>query len=208
MHVLPAILQFEHGRALPFMLSGETLPRMASILTVQYSTFKLKSVSIGNVNPPIQTFELRNDGIWPLEYRVDLTSLVCLQEENYGFEVLACLNPSGAIPPSETLLLNWYFRPIEAKMYSVEVFISLMNGEGAKISIEGSHLMKNDTDQPKMCSLFILICKLHIINKNKIQGSPWSQLFITIMHMTQSSNSNLSFAANIKVLAQKKKQKI
>ena len=156
MHVLPAILQFEHGHGLPLMLCGETLPRATSILVLESSSFKLKSVAIGNVNPPLQTFELRNDGISQLEYIVDLTPLTQLQEENYDFQILTCLNPSGSIPPNETLLLNWYFRPIETKTYSVDMFISVMNGEGARLSIEGSHLMMKKISINSEVFIFII----------------------------------------------------
>ncbi|MCO5574466.1 hypothetical protein L7F22_028251 [Adiantum nelumboides] len=63
---------------------------------------------------------------------------------------LACLNPFGSIPPHETLLLNWRFQPIERKSYTVDVFISVENGEGAMLPIQGAGIDKavlRSTDQ-------------------------------------------------------------
>ncbi|KAI5068243.1 hypothetical protein GOP47_0016588 [Adiantum capillus-veneris] len=136
-HVFPAILQTKNGCALPLMFSGETLYRNFTSVSLETATFTLRPIEVGHTNPPLQTFELRNDGNSEVNYKVDPSPLRNLQQENYGFEVLACLNPVGSIPPNETLLLNWRFQPIEAKCYAVDVFISVEHGEGVMLPIQG-----------------------------------------------------------------------
>ncbi|MCO5553418.1 hypothetical protein L7F22_006939 [Adiantum nelumboides] len=149
-HFFPAILEIKNGCALPIMFSGETLCSNFNSVSLETETFMLKSIEVGHVNPPLQTFELRNDGNSEVNYEVDLGPLRGLQQENYGFEVLACLNPFGSIPPHETLLLNWRFQPIERKSYTVDVFISVENGEGVMLPIQGAGIDKGvlrSTDQ-------------------------------------------------------------
>ncbi|KAH7277421.1 hypothetical protein KP509_39G050100 [Ceratopteris richardii] len=145
-HVFPAILQIKNGSALPIMFCGETLPRELNFLSVESETFHLSPIEVGHANPPLQTFELRNDGNSELHYEVELGHLRDLQEENFGFKVLECLNPVGSIPAFETLLLNWKFQPIEAKCYATDVFISVHHGEGVILHIEGNGIKKTEPE--------------------------------------------------------------
>lgn len=42
-----------------------------------------------------------------------------LQKDNFNHQLLCCLNPEGEVLPGQTVMLEWIFSPIEAKMYQV-----------------------------------------------------------------------------------------
>lgn len=66
-----------------------------------------------------QVYELYNGCSVPFCYQVDLTVLSQLQKDNYNHPLLRCLNPQGKVLPGQTVMLEWIFSPIEAKMYQV-----------------------------------------------------------------------------------------
>eukprot|EP01018_Ginkgo_biloba_P029313 Gb_05147 [translate_table: standard] len=136
-HSLPAILQIERGCSIPLWLCGRTFSSETKILTMSTKLFKLKPVAIGDLSPPLQTFELMNDGQSELLYEIDILPLQDITKENYGFEVLRCLNPLGSIPPFESVLLTWLFQPLEEKTYSVDIPVMVKEGRGTVLTVTG-----------------------------------------------------------------------
>ncbi|XP_073395974.1 cilia- and flagella-associated protein 65 isoform X3 [Physcomitrium patens] len=136
-HDFPAILQITDGRSVHFYLRGTTIAMVPHVLIYQPDTHFLKSQVVGDVNPPIQTTDLINTGTLDMKYELDMTPLVQMQKNNHGFRVLWCLNPTGIIPPQQSILVHWLFQPLEAKTYSAEIPVYVESGEGGVLKIEG-----------------------------------------------------------------------
>ena len=56
-------------------------------------------------------------------YEVVVESLAQLTEENYGCEIMKCLQPIGRVQPHSISQIPFVFSPLEAKTYAVEVNI-------------------------------------------------------------------------------------
>jgi hypothetical protein len=143
-HKFPAILEITDGRTVHIYLNGRTLANPIRILTYRPDTHFLKSMVVGDADPPLQTTELINRGQFELQYNLDMTPLIAMQKSNYGFRVLWCLNPQGVIPPMESVLILWLFQPLEAKTYSVEIPVHLKDGEGGILILRGSGRLPTD----------------------------------------------------------------
>ncbi|EFJ28132.1 hypothetical protein SELMODRAFT_411414 [Selaginella moellendorffii] len=136
-HSFPAIFEIEGGCVVQLMLSGKTLPFSQKILGLQSPAYTLVPIVIGDINPPVQTYELRNDGYMELVYELDTSPLRQMQDENHGFPVLQCFNPKGWIAPSESILLKWLFQPLEPKLYSVRLTFYVEGGKQNNLDIQG-----------------------------------------------------------------------
>ncbi|TRY54347.1 hypothetical protein DNTS_011113 [Danionella cerebrum] len=85
----------------------------------------------------MRVFELYNAGTLPLRFHIDTTPLEKLKEENFHHPVLQCLNPAGDLEPGHTAMLEWIFSPLEAKTYTVDVPIHVLEGDSMFITFEG-----------------------------------------------------------------------
>ena len=56
-----------------------------------------------------------------MSYEVIVDSLAELTLENYGCEILQCLEPAGRVAPHSIAQIPLLFSPLEAKIYAVEV---------------------------------------------------------------------------------------
>ncbi len=56
----------------------------------------------------------------PRRYEVDTEPLAQLARDNYGCEVIKCLNPTGVVPPRATHQLRWACQPLEQRRYQVD----------------------------------------------------------------------------------------
>lgn len=74
-----------------------------------------------------QVYELYNGCTVPFCYKVDLSVLSQLQKDNFDHPLLRCLNPEGNVLPGQTVMLEWIFSPMEAKMYQVSTAIDSPN---------------------------------------------------------------------------------
>lgn len=135
-HDFPAILQITDGRSVHFYLRGTSVVEKPTVLIYQPDTQFMKSMVVGDVNPPIQTTELINNCTTDMKYELDVTALVQMQKKNHGFRVLWCFNPSGIIPPMQSVLVHWLFQPLEAKTYSAEIPVHVDCGQGGLLKIE------------------------------------------------------------------------
>lgn len=138
-HDFPAILQVTDGRSVHFYLRGTTVAEKPKVLLHQPDIQFLKSMVEGDMNPPVQTTELINNCGVEMKYELDVAPLVQMQQKNHGFRVLWCFNPSGVIPPMQSVLVHWLFQPLETKTYSAEIKVHVENGhvETSVLKIEG-----------------------------------------------------------------------
>lgn len=74
-----------------------------------------------------QVYGLYNGCALPFCYKVDLSVLSQLQKDNFNHPLLRCLNPEGKVLPGQTVMLEWIFSPMEAKMYQVSKAIDFPN---------------------------------------------------------------------------------
>ncbi len=134
-HRLPLVLRVNNGKQVTLNLVGETLASFPTRLTMlDCATNKvLAPVPIGLTLPtdavrdealpeaPVQTYDLINKSINPLNYRVDTSNLDRLRAMSYGVDVFTVENPEGVVPPQGRALLRVRFRPVEARGYHVEL---------------------------------------------------------------------------------------
>ena len=138
-HRLPVLLRIGQGKKLLLELSASTLHETARFLSFHRSMqHKFLPVPIGDLEPPLQYTELRNLSHLAVNYAIDEASLAQLRDENFDFPVFQCLNPKGSIPAMSTLLLSWYFRPLESKTYETTVLITVEDGDTYPIKISGA----------------------------------------------------------------------
>ncbi|TSK92887.1 Cilia- and flagella-associated protein 65 [Bagarius yarrelli] len=141
---LPVILKLSHGREILLNFIGVTVESDRPYLHFPSTRHVFAPVPIGGFHPPKQVYELYNGGAQPVKYRVDTSTLQELQEENFNHPVLQCLNPEGDVQPGCTAMLEWIFSPIEAKTYSVDIPIYMLEGESVLVKFEGCGFDKRD----------------------------------------------------------------
>lgn len=121
-HELPVLVMLEQGKKLLLQLSATTLAENVPYLYFHHSMkHDLAAVAVGDLEPPLQYTELQNLSHQPVHYTLDERALAEHRENNFDFPVFQCLNPAGVIPPMSTMLLSWYFRPLEAVRYDVDL---------------------------------------------------------------------------------------
>ena len=57
-----------------------------------------------------------------MSYEVMDESLAQLTHENYGCEIMKCLQPTGRVQPHSIAQIPFLFSPLEAKTYAVKVW--------------------------------------------------------------------------------------
>ncbi|XP_061465321.1 cilia- and flagella-associated protein 65 isoform X2 [Rhineura floridana] len=134
---LPVLLKISHGREILLNFIGVTLN--PERLYIHFTTTKhlFTPIAIGTYDPPKQIYELYNGGATSAVYEIQVDALTQVQEENYHHAVFVCLNPRGEIGPGLTAHTEWIFSPLEAKMYSVDVPIHILDGDCALITFQG-----------------------------------------------------------------------
>ncbi|CAD2214456.1 hypothetical protein AGDE_00013 [Angomonas deanei] len=156
-HVLPFLLRVDEGKKSLIVLEGRTAPASRPILSTP-SLKELTPVALGDMEPPMQSITLVNPTQSAIHYTVDREAIQSITEENYGFPVLQCVNPVGRVEPRGMVELSWYFRPLEAKAYTLYVpiqldMISLDNEEEETITVtfhgQGFHPKKVSTQAAK-----------------------------------------------------------
>nr|XP_034983136.1 cilia- and flagella-associated protein 65 isoform X1 [Zootoca vivipara] len=147
---LPVLLKISHGREILLNFIGVTLQMERRYIHFTSTKHMFTPIAIGTYEPPKQIYELYNGGATTAVYEIQVDALMKVQEENYHHEVFVCLNPRGEIGPGLTAHTEWIFSPLEAKMYSVEVPIHILEGDCALITFQGigfdPHVM-SDTAQ-------------------------------------------------------------
>ncbi|KAJ8004474.1 hypothetical protein DPEC_G00136070 [Dallia pectoralis] len=134
---LPVLFKLSHGREILLNFMGMTVEKDRHYLHFHCTKHVFAPVAIGGFSPLKQVYELYNGGAVPLTYLVDTEPLEQLTEDNFGHPVLQCLNPQGEVQPGRTTLLEWNFYPLEAKTYSVDLPITVLEGDTILMTFEG-----------------------------------------------------------------------
>ncbi|KAG7330997.1 hypothetical protein KOW79_004966 [Hemibagrus wyckioides] len=142
---LPVLLKLSHGREILLNFIGVTVEKDKHYLHFPSTRHVFAPVAIGGFHPPKQVYEIYNGGAQPVRYRLDTLPLQELQEENFNHPVLQCLNPEGDVQPGCTATLEWIFSPLEAKTYSVDIPIYVLEGDSVLVTFEGCGFDKRDS---------------------------------------------------------------
>ncbi|KAJ3105560.1 hypothetical protein HDU97_007902 [Phlyctochytrium planicorne] len=150
-HTLPVIFKLKNGtsgtgKEVMIYFVGYTIPEDEKCLYFHSSHHRFQPVSIGSLDPPLQTYKLYNRGSLPLEYHIENSPLRQLRDIEHSFDVFSCLNPSGCIQPGGTVTVDWIFRPLEAKEYKVDIPISINGGKTHIVTFYGEGLPSLDTE--------------------------------------------------------------
>lgn len=142
-HSLPMFLRLQDSKRLLLQLEGRAAewPAQHLLLLPSSRTFQFQPVPIGETDPPLQQYALRNGGNDPLGYSLDVSSLQRLAEDNYGFEIMKLASTAaatGEIEPHGTAILNWLFTPLEDKQYEAQVLVHLSSGDTQFITLRGN----------------------------------------------------------------------
>ncbi|XP_062972842.1 cilia- and flagella-associated protein 65 [Elgaria multicarinata webbii] len=134
---LPVLLKVSHGREILLNFIGVTLNLERHYIHFTSTKHVFTPIAIGTYDPPKQIYELYNGGSTSAVYEIQVDAMMKAQEENYMHSVFFCLNPRGEIGPGLTAHTEWIFSPLEAKMYSVDVPIHILEGDSALITFQG-----------------------------------------------------------------------
>eukprot|EP00879_Flechtneria_rotunda_P014773 GHRR01015437.1.p1 GENE.GHRR01015437.1~~GHRR01015437.1.p1 ORF type:complete len:1087 (+),score=398.72 GHRR01015437.1:1465-4725(+) len=139
---LPLFLRIKDGKHLQLQLSGQAVPASAQLpLTIKGSnSCVFAACPLGELDPPLQCYELRNGGPAPLHYMLDISPLQRLAKQNYSAEVIKFAGGSpleGVVPPGEVAVFNWLFQPLEAKSYSVALPLTLGDAQPQPLLLRG-----------------------------------------------------------------------
>ncbi|KAM4558144.1 cilia- and flagella-associated protein 65 isoform 2-T2 [Odontesthes bonariensis] len=165
---LPVVFKLSYGREIMLNFQGVTVERDKPYLHFASNQHVFTSVTIGDCSPPRQMYELHNGGAVPVRYEVDTAVLSQLQLDNFNHPVLGCLNPEGEVLPGKTIVLEWIFAPLEAKMYHMDVPIHIQNGESTLVRFEGCGV-----DAPTLSSSETCTCSDSKAPIHRVQRVPF-----------------------------------
>ncbi|KAG8125280.1 hypothetical protein E2320_020475, partial [Naja naja] len=134
---LPVLLKVSHGREILLNFIGVTLKLGCHYIHFTSAKHMFTPIAIGTYNSPKQIYELYNGGSTSAVYEIQIDALLQIERENHRHAVFTCLNPRGEIGPGLTAHTEWIFCPLEAKMYSVDVPIHILDGDSALITFQG-----------------------------------------------------------------------
>uniref|UniRef100_A0A8C9R8F8 Si:ch1073-349o24.2 n=1 Tax=Scleropages formosus TaxID=113540 RepID=A0A8C9R8F8_SCLFO len=134
---LPVVLKLSYGREILLNFTGVTVEKDTRYIHFTSNKHIFAPVAIGGYSPPRQTYEMYNGGAVPVLYRIDTALLDQLTADNFGHPILQCLNPTGEVQPGCMALIEWIFSPLEAKTYSVDVPIHVLEGDSVLMTFEG-----------------------------------------------------------------------
>ncbi|NXE41656.1 CFA65 protein, partial [Ptilorrhoa leucosticta] len=134
---LPVLLKISYGHEILLTFSSVTVEHNQRYVHFASTKHHFAPIAVGCSYPPTQIYKLYNGGSTPVTFEVQLDNLVKTREKNFQHPVFVCLTPRGEIPPGETGHIEWIFSPLEAKTYSVDVPIHILEGESTPITFQG-----------------------------------------------------------------------
>ncbi|NWW85581.1 CFA65 protein, partial [Rhynochetos jubatus] len=134
---LPVLLKVSYGHEILLNFSGVTVEQDQRYIHFASTKHLFTPVAVGTTRPPTQIYELYNGSSMLVTFEVQLDNIVRIQEENFQHPVFVCLTPRGEISPATTGHIEWIFSPLEARMYSVDVPIHILEGESVLITFQG-----------------------------------------------------------------------
>lgn len=143
LHQLPVLFKLKNGfsrsgKELLIKFSGHSVIKSKPFLQIPCVRYELEPIKVGDMNPPIQLYQVMNKSNTSLEYEVDSEVLESLKSSNSGFDILRCANMKGMIPPNEIGFLEWIFRPLTNEVYRVDIPIFVKNGPSSIISLSAT----------------------------------------------------------------------
>ncbi|XP_039553133.1 cilia- and flagella-associated protein 65 isoform X1 [Passer montanus] len=134
---LPVLLKISYGHEILLTFSGVTVEHNQRYVHFASTKHVFAPIAVGRSQPPTQIYKLYNGGSMPVTFEVQLDNIVKIQEKNFQHPVFACLTPRGEIPPGESGHIGWIFSPLEAKTYTVDVLIQILEGDSTQITFQG-----------------------------------------------------------------------
>ncbi|NXS18073.1 CFA65 protein, partial [Mystacornis crossleyi] len=134
---LPVLLKISYGHEILLTFSSVTVEQNQRYVHFASSKHHFAPIAVGGSHPPTQIYKLYNGGSMPVTFEVQLDNIVKIREKNFQHPVFVCLTPRGEIPPGEIGHIEWIFSPLEAKTYSVDVPIHILEGESTPITFQG-----------------------------------------------------------------------
>ncbi|NXS28662.1 CFA65 protein, partial [Pomatostomus ruficeps] len=151
---LPVLLKISYGHEILLTFSGVTVEHDQRYVHFASTKHLFAPIAVGGSQPPIQIYKLYNGGSMPVTFEVQLDNIVKIQEKNFQHPLFVCLTPKGEIPPGETGHIEWIFSPLEAKTYSVDVPIHILEGESTPITFQGVGYKPNIVGETATSSQF------------------------------------------------------
>ncbi len=137
-HDLPVLLKLAAGKQVQLRFAGCAFWPSDPTLHFNTTLFNLRPVAIGDLEPPVQTFDVHNASNHACGYVCDLSAVEKLTSDCHGFAVVSVENPRGVVPGRSSVQLRLVFRPLEAREYRVEVPIAgTEGGTGRVITLVG-----------------------------------------------------------------------
>ncbi|NXP58478.1 CFA65 protein, partial [Chloropsis cyanopogon] len=134
---LPVLLKISHGHEILLTFSGVTVEHNQRYVHFISTTHTFSPIAVGQSHPPTQVYKLYNGGSMPVTFEVQLDNIVKMQEKNFQHPVFVCLTPRGEVPPGATGRIEWIFSPLEAKKYTADVLIRILDGDSTQITFQG-----------------------------------------------------------------------
>ncbi|XP_037999088.1 cilia- and flagella-associated protein 65 isoform X2 [Motacilla alba alba] len=134
---LPVLLKISYGHEILLTFSGVTVEHDQRYVHFASTKHVFTPIAVGHSQPPTQIYKLYNGGSMPVTFEVQLDNIVKIKEKNFQHPVFVCLTPRGEIPPGESGHIEWIFSPLEAKTYTVDVLIHILEGESTQITFQG-----------------------------------------------------------------------
>jgi hypothetical protein len=130
-HSLPLFLKVSDGRCVRLQLSGSTTEAAGHSLGLPpgQKQLVLQPVVLGELDSPVQSFLLHNNWSQAVRIELDTSPLHRLAAQSWGFEVLRCVGDTeaGEVPPGGAHCLQFVFVPLEAKQYTAELPVRLVD---------------------------------------------------------------------------------
>ncbi|NXM21691.1 CFA65 protein, partial [Ploceus nigricollis] len=134
---LPVLLKISYGHEILLTFSGVTVELDQRYVHFASTKHVFAPIAVGRSQPPTQIYKLYNGGSMPVTFEVQLDNIVKIREKNFQHPVFVCLTPRGEIPPGESGHIEWTFSPLEAKTYTVDVLIDILEGDSTQITFQG-----------------------------------------------------------------------
>ena len=143
-HIVPITMKLEKGKQLRLWMRGRTLPRGFAKMFTPSTVTMLKPTRIGHEAPPTQSINLRNPSDVDVEYRIDVSPLLALNDMNYQFPIMTISDEKlvdengfieGFIASGSWISVPITFQPLEVKQYSVELNIQYRGSNGEPCAI-------------------------------------------------------------------------
>ncbi|NXO63631.1 CFA65 protein, partial [Phainopepla nitens] len=152
---LPVLLKVSYGHEILLTFSSVTVEHDQRYVHFASTKHIFAPIAVGGSHPPTQIYKLYNGGSMPVTFEVQLDNIMKIQEKNFQHPVFVCLTPRGEIPPGETGHIEWIFSPLEAKTYTVDTLIHILEGESTQITFQGVGYNPNIVGEATTSSQFL-----------------------------------------------------